>query len=138
MDQGERPVKVLALDFGSARTGVAVSDPTGTLARPLCVVERAGEDAGIDRLVQLVAEEAAELVVVGMPLTLRGERGEQARATDDFVMRLTARLDVPVETYDERFTTDLAQQTPSKAPEDARAAAHLLSSYLEWSSAARA
>ena len=132
-------MKVLALDFGSARTGVAVSDPTGTLARPLCVVERAGEDAGLARLAELVAEEGAERVVVGMPLTLRGARGEQARATEDFVALLAAEVDVPIETYDERFTTGLAQQTPSKvSAEDARAAAHLLSSYLEWSSAARA
>jgi putative Holliday junction resolvase len=129
---------VLALDYGSARTGVAVSDPTGTLARPLGVVENAGSDAGLARLVELVETEQADLVVVGMPLTLRGERGEQARATEAFVEALAARLNVPVETYDERFTTGLAQRTPSRAPEDARAAAHLLESYLAWSSSARA
>ena len=128
----------MALDYGSARTGVAVSDPTGTLARPLCVVERAAEEAGLDRLAELVAAEAAERVVVGMPLTLRGERGEQAVETERFVELLAVRLAVPVETYDEGFTTDLAERTPSKAPLDASAAAHLLSSYLEWSSAARA
>jgi putative holliday junction resolvase len=131
-------MRVVALDFGSARTGVAVSDPTGTVARPLCVVERAASQAGLAELAKLVEAERANLVVVGMPLTLRGERGEQARATEEFVTQLAARLDVPVETYDERFTTDLAQRTPSKASEDARAAAHLLSSYLEWSSADRA
>jgi putative Holliday junction resolvase len=129
---------VLALDYGSARTGVAVSDPTGTLARPLGVVENAASEAGLARLVELVETEHADRVVVGMPLTLRGERGEQARATEVFVEALAARLDVPVETYDERFTTGLAQRTPSAAPEDARAAAHLLTSYLEWSSSARA
>ena len=131
-------MKVLALDYGAARTGVAVSDPTGTLARPLCVVERALSTVGLDKLVELVRTEQVERVVVGMPLTLHGERGEQARATDAFVAALAARLDVPVETYDERFTTGLAQQTPSRTPEDARAAAHLLSSYLAWSSGARA
>jgi len=130
-------VKVLALDFGAARTGVAVSDPTGTLARPLGVVERAGTDAGLGRLVELVRSEEAERVVVGLPLTLKGERGDQALATEEFVAVLRMRLDVPVETFDERFTTDLAEQTPSDAPEDARAAAHLLSSYLEWASARR-
>ena len=128
----------MALDYGAARTGVAVSDPTGTLARPLCVVERASSDAGLDELAELVATEQVDRVVVGMPLTLRGERGEQARATEAFVAALAARLDVPVDTYDERFTTGLAQRTPSRAPEDARAAAHLLSSYLAWSSGARA
>jgi putative Holliday junction resolvase len=129
---------VLALDYGSARTGVAVSDPTGTLARPLGVVENAASEAGLARLVELVETEHADRVVVGMPLTLRGERGEQARATEVFVEALAARLDVPIETYDERFTTGLAQRTPSKAPEDARAAAHLLDSYLAWCSSARA
>jgi putative pre-16S rRNA nuclease len=128
----------MALDYGFARTGVAVSDPTGTLARPLCVVERAAEEAGLDRLAELVAAETAERVVVGMPLTMRGGRGEQAVETERFVELLAARLGVPVETYDERFTTDLAERTPSTAPLDATAAAHLLSSYLEWSSAGRA
>ena len=129
-------MKVAALDFGSARTGVAVSDPTGTLARPLGVVERAG-GRGLDELVALIRGEAPERVVVGLPLTLRGERGEQAQATEAFVDALRGRLDVPVETWDERFTTTLAGQTPSATAEDARAAAHLLSSYLEWSNARR-
>ena len=124
-------MRVLALDYGAARTGVAVSDATGTLARPLCVVERAGTDAGLDRVASLVSEHGAELVVVGMPLTLRGERGEQARATEVFVEALRTRVAVPVETEDERFTTSLAQQTRGRAPEDALAAAHLLQGWLE-------
>jgi putative Holliday junction resolvase len=131
-------VKVIALDFGSARTGVAVSDPTGTLARPLCVVERAGGEAGLAELARLVREEDAERVVVGLPLTLRGQRGEQASATERFVAGLRAVVGVPVVLFDERFTTDLAQQTPSNAPEDALAAAHLLNSYLAWASTATA
>ena len=131
-------MKVLALDYGRARTGVAVSDPTGSVARPLCVVDRAATDDGLGRLAKLIADEAAERVVVGLPLTLRGDRGEQARETEAFVAALTARTDVPVVTFDERFTTDLAEQTSARAPEDARAAAHLLSSYLAWSSGARA
>lgn len=129
-------MKVMALDYGSARTGVAVSDPTGTLARPLCVVERAGSDAGLAELVRLAHEEEAERIVVGLPLTLRGERGEQAAETEQFVEQLRAAVSVPVELWDERFTTDLAQQTAGAAPEDALAAAHLLSGWLErWSAA---
>ncbi len=124
-------MKVLAFDYGSARTGVAVSDPSGMLARPLCVVERAGTEAGLARLRELVREEGAERVVVGLPLTLRGTRGEQARETERFVEGLRAAVDVPIETFDERFTTTLAG--PGEG-DDARAAAHLLSSYLEWSS----
>jgi putative holliday junction resolvase len=131
-------VKVMALDFGSARTGVAVSDPTGIIARPLCVVERAGSEAGLAELARLVDEQAPEQVIVGLPLTLRGERGEQARATERFSDLLRAAIDVPVLLFDERFTTDLAQQTPSGSSLDARAAAHLLSSYLAWSNGAPA
>jgi putative transcription antitermination factor YqgF len=127
-------VRVLALDFGAARTGVAVSDATGTLARPVGIVERAATDAGLDRLVSLVAEHGAELVVVGLPLTLRGEHGAQARETEAFVEALRMRLEVPVETEDERFTTTLAQQTGGRAPEDALAAAHLLQGWLERAS----
>jgi putative Holliday junction resolvase len=130
-------VKVLALDYGSARTGVAVSDPTGTVARPLCVVERAGSEAGLAELARLVREEAVERVVVGLPLTLRGTHGEQAAETERFAEMLRSVLDVPVELFDERFTTDLAQRTAGAAPEDAVAAAHLLSGWLErWSPAA--
>ena len=84
-------LKVLALDYGSARTGVAVSDPTGTLARPLCTVEQAATDAGLARLGELVRGEEAERVVVGLPLTLRGEHGAQAEETMRFVDRLRAR-----------------------------------------------
>jgi putative holliday junction resolvase len=127
-------MKVMALDFGSARTGVAVSDPTGVIARPLCVVERAATDSGLEELARLAHEQGAEAVVVGLPLTLRGERGEQARATERFADALRDVVSVPVVLFDERFTTDLAQQNPSAAAEDARAAAHLLSSYLAWSS----
>jgi putative Holliday junction resolvase len=124
---------VLALDYGSARTGVAVSDATGTLARPLTVVERAATEAGLRRVAQLVAEEGADLVVVGLPLTLRGERGAQAEETDAFVEALRAAVAVPVESFDERFTTSLAASGPTgRAPEDARAAAHLLEGYLTW------
>lgn len=124
-------MKVLALDYGSARTGVAISDATGTIARPLCVVERAATPAGLERIAELVREEDAERVVVGLPLTLRGEHGEQARATEEFVAALRAAVAVPVETFDERFTTTLAGADAStRAPEDARAAAHLLDGYL--------
>ena len=112
---------------GRARTGVAVSDPTGELARPLEIVERASSDAGMERLAAIVSEEEAEVVVVGLPLTLKGDRGEQAQETERFVTALRARLEVPVELFDERFTSVLA------GGDDARAAAHLLSDYLRWS-----
>ena len=120
-------MKVMALDYGSARTGVAVSDPTGTIARPLGVVERVGSDPGLARLREVIAEQGPDRVVVGLPLTLRGERREQAEETERFAETLRAAIDCPVELFDERFTSVLADG------DDARAAAHLLTTYLEWS-----
>ena len=122
-------MKVLALDYGAARTGVAVSDVTGTVARPLEIVARAASDRGLARVLELIRGEEAELVVVGLPLTLRGEHGAQAAETERFVERLRAAADVPVEVYDERFTSVLS------GGDDARAAAHLLTSYLQWAGA---
>lgn len=124
-------MKVLALDYGLARTGVAVSDPTGTVARPLTTVRDATTDDGFATLLAVIAAESPECVVVGLPLTLKGEHGEQARATAVFVDRLRDALAVPVETYDERFTSVLA------GGDDERAAAHLLSGYLERRSGRR-
>jgi putative Holliday junction resolvase len=129
-------VKVMALDYGRARTGVAVSDPTGAVARPLGVVENVNEEDGLERLLHVIRIEEPERIVVGLPLTLRGERGEQVRETELFVQCLRDLVDVPVELYDERFTTNLAEGGGA-AEEDARAAAHLLSSYLEWASRPR-
>jgi putative Holliday junction resolvase len=124
-------MKVLALDYGRARTGLAVSDATGTLARPLGIQERAGTRAGLAQLMERIEAESPELVVVGLPLTLRGEVGEQARETLTFVERLRKRCSVPVETYDERFTTALAcRSSGSQHGDDALAAAHLLEGYL--------
>jgi putative holliday junction resolvase len=131
-------VKVLALDYGSARTGVAVSDPTGTVARPLEVVPRAASDEGLTRVLELAAEEDVERIVVGLPVTLRGEHGAQAEETERFVERLRGATDLPVESFDERFTTALARRAgETRAAEDAVAAAHLLTSYLQWKASAR-
>ncbi len=122
----------MALDYGAARTGVAVSDPTGTLARPLDVVEKAATEAGIARVLALATAEEVERIVVGMPVTLRGERGAQAHETERFVDVLRRATELPVESFDERFTTKLARASGGDAPEDAVAAAHLLDGYLTW------
>ncbi|HEX4279209.1 MAG TPA: Holliday junction resolvase RuvX [Solirubrobacteraceae bacterium] len=132
-------MRVLALDYGSARCGCAVSDPTGILATPLETVLAPGSRRGLRRIVELVEELEVERVVVGLPLSLAGGDSAQTRASREFADALRRRLRVPVELYDERFTTRIAQlhemdparPGPSRASEDSRAAAHLLSSWLD-------
>jgi putative holliday junction resolvase len=122
-------MRVLAIDHGAVRAGCAISDPTGTIARPLGVIEPPDPR----RVAELAAEHAADLVVVGLPVSLDGTEGKQAADARAFRDALAAILDLPVETYDERLTTRLAEDTAragAAAPADALAAAHLLESYL--------
>ena len=122
--------RVLALDYGSARCGAAVSDPTGTLATPLEPILRPATRKGIRRVVTLAEELGAERVVVGLPLSLSGADSAQTAETRDFADRLASTLPIPVELYDERFTTRIAQRTGGETPEDSRAAAVLLEEWL--------
>ena len=123
--------RVLGLDYGSARCGCALSDPTGTLASPLDAVERPATESGLGAIAGLVREHDVERVVVGLPVTLSGQEGAQAAETRAFVAQLRGAVEVPVETWDERFTTRMAQATPGRHAEDSRAAAHLLQGWLE-------
>ena len=123
-------MRILALDYGSARCGVAVSDPSGTLATPIDPVLRPGTRRGLERLAQLVRELGAERVVVGLPISLSGGDSAQTRETRAFADRLRAAVDVPVELYDERFTSSLAHQAGGEASLDSRAAAVLLDEWL--------
>jgi putative holliday junction resolvase len=123
-------MRVLALDHGSARCGCAISDPSGTLATPLPAIERPDTKRGLAAVAQLAEEKAAERILVGLPLTLAGEEGEQAAVVRTFAERLERRVSVPVELHDERMTTRLAERTGGEGDADSRAAAHLLESYL--------
>jgi putative Holliday junction resolvase len=123
-------LRVLALDYGAARCGVAVSDPSGTLATPLEPVLRPGTKNGLQRIRELADELAAERIVVGLPVSLSGADSAQTRETRQFADRLRAAVTVPVELYDERFTTSLAQQAGGTAALDSRAAAILLDEWL--------
>ena len=123
-------MRVLALDYGSARCGCAISDPTGVLATPIEPVASPSSRRGRARLRALVAELSAERVVVGLPLSLSGSDSDQTAEARDFARRLERELPVPVELYDERLTTRLAARTGGRASEDSRAAAHLLESWL--------
>lgn len=124
-------MRVLALDYGSARCGCAVSDPTGTLATPIAPVLRPASRKGFAALTALVREREVGRVVVGLPLGLSGEDTDQTREAREFAARLGAALDVPVSLYDERFTTAIAQRSGgAAAAEDSRAAAVLLEDWL--------
>jgi len=127
-------VKVLALDHGAARTGVAVSDPTGTLARPLPAILRIDSPDGRRRLDAVIAAEAPERIVVGEPRSLSGDRGPQARSAAGFAARLRGRAGVPVDLWDERLTTiearRRAREAGSRADLDSLAACVLLEAYL--------
>jgi putative Holliday junction resolvase len=125
-------MRVLALDYGSARCGCALSDPTGTLASPIDPVLRPASRKGLATLAALVREREVGRVVVGLPLGLSGEDTEQTREARAFAARLGELLgaDLPVSLYDERFTTRIAERAGGAASEDSRAAAVLLDDWL--------
>ena len=124
-------MRVLALDYGSARCGCAVSDPTGTLATPIDPIERPATRRGFARLTELVRDREVERIVVGLPLGLSGADTEQTREARAFADRLAGAVSVPVEMYDERFTTAIAARSgDARTSEDSRAAAVLLEDWL--------
>jgi putative holliday junction resolvase len=123
-------VRVLALDYGSARCGVAVSDPSGTLATPLEPILRPATKIGLRQIAALAHELGVERVVVGLPVSLSGGDSAQTRETRRFADSLGQVTRLPIELYDERFTTTLAQQTGGAAALDSRAAAVLLDEWL--------
>jgi putative holliday junction resolvase len=125
-------LRVLALDYGVARCGCALSDPTGTLATPIEPVLRPATRKGLARVCDLVREREVGRVVVGLPLSLSGRDSDQTQETRAWAARLAERVMVPVELYDERFTTRLANRDPGEptSSEDSRAAAHLLTGWL--------
>jgi putative holliday junction resolvase len=127
-------MRVLALDYGSARCGCALSDPTGTIVTPIEPVASPASRRGMRELVQLVQDRGVQRVVVGLPLSLRGGDSAQTRETRAFAEQLSRRLgdETLVELHDERFTTRLAQRTAGshETSEDSRAAAHLLEGWL--------
>ena len=123
-------MRVLALDYGSARCGCALSDPTGTLASPIEPVLRPATKRGFAALTALVRAREVGRVVVGLPLGLSGEDTDQTREARAFAERLRAAVGLPVDLYDERFTTRIAEQAGGRASEDSRAAAVLLDDWL--------
>jgi putative Holliday junction resolvase len=125
--------RVLALDYGSARCGCAVSDPTGTIVTPIEAIERPATRRGMEAILALVRDREVERVLVGLPLSLRGEDTEQTRQAREFAAALSARLGpgISVDLYDERYTTRIASRMREAiTSEDSRAAAVLLEGWL--------
>lgn len=134
-------MRMLGLDLGTARVGVAISDAQGRLAIPLEILARDEAGAWQERLAEIVAEREVKQVVVGLPLNLRGERGPAAEEAEALVARLRERLPVPVVTWDERLSSALVEKAMCVAGLDARAqrgrsdaaaAAVILQSYLDY------
>lgn len=134
--------RILGLDFGEKRIGLAVSDPTALLVVDSWVLERQGEAADLDSLAKLGQERQVERIVVGLPRSLEGGLGPQAQLTLDFVQRLAQATGLPVDTWDERLSTVAAERAMREAgvrrerrrqQRDAVAAALLLQSYLDRS-----
>lgn len=123
-------MRILALDYGKARTGIAICDETGTIARPVGVVARADTPEGLAELAAIIARERAQRVVVGLPVSLDSAEHGQARAVRSFAARLARVTDTPIVFYDERFTSKVARDRGGKSALDARAAATILEEYL--------
>ncbi len=127
-------MKALALDLGRERTGVAVSDPTGTVVRPLAVIRRIDTPEGTAALHAVLAQEAPEVIVIGEPLLMSGVAGEQAHHARSFAGRLRTRVEARVVLSDERLSTTEAERLrrdgAAQAELDSVAACVILESWL--------
>ena len=133
-------MRILGLDIGEKRIGVALSDPIGILASPLTQISRTGTRAAIEAILELVRQHEVECIVAGLPYSMDGSLGQQAERIQDFLQKLSERLDIPVETWDERYTTVAAEskmieagigKERRKKQIDAAAAALILQEYLD-------
>ena len=131
--------RILAVDWGERRIGLAVSDARGIIATGLATLEVRGPEDALTRVAAVAAQTGAESIVVGLPLLMSGERGEAARIAQDFADALRKRVSVPVDTYDERLTSTISQRRlrevgvrtgHARGRVDQGAAVALLESYL--------
>lgn len=133
-------MRLIGLDVGEARIGVAASDPTGTLASARTVLQRRPEEAALQRLQRIIEEEEAQAVIVGLPRSLSGELHGQAALVQAFAERLRSQISIPLEFWDERLSTVAAEREMRAAGTrrdrrrtmvDAVAAAIILQNYLD-------
>lgn len=133
-------MRILGLDAGEKRIGVALSDPDGILASPLTVIEGKSDDEAVREIIRIAADNEAGLILIGIPRSLSGEIGKQAQRVLDFAALLSRSSPIPLDTWDERFSTVAAERMLSEAGtkkhkrklhRDAVAAAIVLQSYLD-------
>ena len=136
-------MRVMGLDPGERRIGVAISDPTGTIARPLETITHRSRSKDLERIVRLVEETGAEIIVMGLPLSLNGDRGPQARWASRYAKALAEVISTPIVMWDERYSSSVAreilqnnrkrsrQHSLQKGEVDSVAAAVILQGYLD-------
>jgi putative Holliday junction resolvase len=133
-------MRILGLDIGDRRIGVAMSDPIGILASPLCIIERTSDEQAVDVILKIVTERVVERIIVGLPRSMDGHIGPQAEKVQVFTEMLRQRTAVPIEYRDERLTTVTAMRLKREASTrrldrktryDAMAAAIILQEYLD-------
>lgn len=125
-------MRLLGVDYGRSRTGLALSDPMGITCRPVAVLTERGAEAFVRAILAAAVELEADGIVVGLPRPLSGGTNEQLQDVLRFVDTLRVAAQVPVETWDERFTTSLAEKGgKGSAPRDAIAACYMLQNYLD-------
>jgi putative Holliday junction resolvase len=133
-------MRIMGLDVGEKRIGVAIADAEGLVAFPLAVLDRVGEEADLKAILALAEEHDVEQIVVGLPRSMDGSIGKQAELVLDFCKLLSQHTDIPVDTWDERLSTVAAERLLSeagakrgkkKAQRDAMAAALVLQGYLD-------
>lgn len=134
-------MKIMAVDFGDARTGLAICDKTELLASPVGVIHEKRFEHTVEKVAAAAAENRAEAVIVGLPLNMNGSEGPRAELCRNFAEQLSSRVNVPVRMWDERQTTVSAagylNQTDTRGKKrkeviDAVAAVIILDSYLQW------
>lgn len=133
--------RILGVDYGAVRIGLALSDPTGFLAQSLEVVKRTSDSQAVERILEIARAHGVDELVVGLPLHMNGSVGDKAEGAKAFAEALRLKLNLPVDMFDERLTTVAAQRVlleadvsrkKRKQVVDAVAATVLLQTYLDF------
>ncbi len=129
-EKGQKCARVIALDYGKVHTGVAISDPSGTIATPLDEIANVAGRAGLQELQRLISKTGAGTVIVGLPVSLSGRLGPQAKEAEKFAEDLREYVGVPVILWDERFTSKIAARSEVVKKSRRRTSTHSLAASL--------